>query len=153
MALSIDTLRALMAVDPFKRSPATIVPRDDYLGRLDDAGLLPYMARQNMTGPSKDNHLWYYQSKDGHEYLRADIYDRTDSTKITEIAIKRVAKVDQVFADECRHVHAEQGGAAVFQLMATAVRRHDLEQLATPRTLELASPDEALARRNHGRSM
>jgi len=155
MALSIDTLRALAAVDPFhevhKNRP--ISPRDDFLAALDAAGLLPYMARQNLTGPGKDNHLWYYKSKDGYEYLRADMYGRTDSTKITELAIKRVAKEDPGLALEYQQLHAEQGGAAVFQQMATEVRRHDLAQMATSRPSDLASPEEALQHRNRGRRM
>lgn len=152
MTVSIDTLRALANVDPFKEGRAPLGRGDECLARLDNAGLLPYMARTNKTGPDLNNYLWYYQSKDGHEYLRADVDRRTDSSKITEIAIKRLSKDAPDLADEYRHVLAQQGGAAVFQMMAAEVRRHDLAQIAGCGT-ELASPEEAQAHRNRGRSM
>jgi len=153
MAISIDTLRKLAAVDPFKDGQRPVGRRDKYLDRLDEAGLLPYMARQNTTGPDLNNYLFYYQSKDGREYRRDDIWERSDSTKITQVAIKRMAKEDPDLASEYQQVLAQQGGAAVFQLIAAEVRRHDLAQLATPRALDLASPNEALQHRKRGRAM
>jgi hypothetical protein len=68
MTVSIDTLRALADVDPFKQGRAPLGRGDECLARLDSAGLLPYMARTNKTGSDLNNYLWYYQSKDGHEY-------------------------------------------------------------------------------------
>lgn len=153
MAISIDTLRKLAAVDPFKDGQRPVGRRDKYLDRLDEAGLLPYMARLNTTGPDLKNYLFYYQSKDGREYRRDDIWERSDSTKITQVAIKRMAKEDPDLASEYQQVLAQQGGAAVFHLIAAEVRRHDLSQLATPRPSDLASPEEALTYRNRGRMM
>ena len=155
MAISIDTLRALVDVDPYKETgPRPICPRDDFLARLDAAGMLPYMARENLAlYKSKDDHLWYYPSRDGNGYLRADIMGRVDSTKITEVAIKRVAQDDQELAKELNRLRQEQGGAAVFQRIGAQVRRHDLGQLATPRTQDLASTDEYMSQRNRGRAL
>ncbi|WP_140722541.1 hypothetical protein [Pseudomonas sp. Hp2] len=155
MTISIDTLRDLAAVDPYKETgPRPISPRDEFLAHLDAAGMLPFMARKNLA-PSKgqDDHLWYYPSRDGNGYLRADIMGRVDSTKITEAAIKRVAQDDQELAKELNRLRQEQGGAAVFQRIDAQVRRHDLAQLATPRTADLASTDEYMSQRNRGRAM
>lgn len=155
MAISIDTLRALVDVDPYKETgPRAISPRDEFLARLDAAGMLPFMARKNLA-PSKgqDDHLWYYPSRDGNDYLRADIVGRVDSTKLTEVAIKRLAKDDPDLAQELNQLRQEQGGAAVFQRIGTQVRRHDLAQLATPRPADLATTDDFIERKHRGRAM
>lgn len=166
MAISIDTLRALVDVDPFTQSYADMGEKEVFR-RMDKAGLLPHLARhydergardvlsdeafQSVAGTAMER--YFYAGKGDRYYLRADIHGRADGSKITEAAIKQVAKEDIELAREYMGIQQAQGSAAVFGLISASVRRHDLAQLATHRTQDLASPDEYMERRNRGRAM
>lgn len=154
MTISIETLRKLSAVNPFVSGSTPISPGRAYLGRLDEAGLLPYLARANFDmgyQEAPDFEKWYFRSRDGKGYLLADMIGRADGSKITQAVIQRVAHDDPELARSYKEIQEAQGGERVFQQMDSAVRKYDLEQVARPKGLDLEEPEDLAARR--GRAM
>lgn len=165
MTVSIDTLRKLADVDPFKGN-YVVLGEHEVLRRFDEAGVMPHLARQyNEAGArnlASDDAFQqptermmdrlFHRGQDNRFYLKADIHGRADGSKITEAAIKRVGQEDPDQARAYAQVQAEQGSEAVFNQMASTVRRHDLAQMSG-RGSDLADVDEVQARRTRGRAM
>lgn len=165
MTVSIDTLRKLGDLNPFTGNYAVLGERE-VLRRFDDAGVMPHLARQySETGArnlASDDAFQqptdlvmerlFFRGQGGRYFLKSDINGRADGSRITEAAIKRVGQEDPEQARAYARVQQEQGSEAVFQQMASEVRRHDLAQVSGRRS-ELAEVDEVQARRSRGRMM
>lgn len=163
--MSIETLKKLADLNPFQGNYAVLGERE-VLRRFDEAGVMLHLARQyNETAArnlASDGAFqqptdlvmdrMFYQGQGGRYFLKADIRGLANGSKITEAAIKRVGQEDPEQARAYARVQQEQGSEAVFRQMASEVRRHDLAQVSG-RGSDLASPDEAMARRNRGRMM
>lgn len=165
MTLSIETLKKLADLNPFQGNYAVLGERE-VLRRFDEAGVMLHLARQyNETAArnlASDGAFqqptdlvmdrMFYQGQGGRYFLKADIRGLANGSKITEAAIKRVGQEDPEQARAYARVQQEQGSEAVFQQIASAVRRHDLAQVSG-RGSDLADVDEVMVRRNRGRAM
>ena len=135
MTATIDTLRRMATIDPYRQDFAQLGEQETFR-RFDEAGVLGFLARhyddrgarnlltdrpnQQITTAQLDR--TFYQGKGGRYFLRADIYGRADGSKIADAAIERVARVDPALAWSYKEVQDTQGGEIVFQQMASRVR-------------------------------
>ncbi|PZS87948.1 hypothetical protein [Stenotrophomonas maltophilia] len=165
MTVSIDTLKKLADLNPFQGNYAVLGERE-VLRRFEEAGVMQHLARQYNETAARNlasdgafqqptnlvMERLFFRGQGGRYFLKSDINGRADGSKITEAAIKRVGQEDPELARAYARVQQEQGSEAVFQQIATAVRRHDLAQVSG-RGSDLADVDEVMVRRNRGRAM
>ena len=168
MTVAIETLRSLVEVDPFGQNYQSL-GEQEVIHRFDQAGLMKHLTGGRMfsqeralavasdgalqQSPETTLDQWFYRGQGGQFYLKGDILGRVDGSKISDAAVARIGEEDPDAASDYKsHLECE-GGASLFRLITSEVRRHDLAQRASKsRGQDLADPEEVLAQKR-GRAM
>ena len=163
MPIQPDTLRKIADTSPFPEGRYASLGATGAIERWENAGMIQNLAHRAFTAekalaivgdsrnPDRELERTFYRGKEAL-YLKADLDGRVDGSRIAAAAVARIRQDDPVAAQEYQNVLNTKGAEGLFAYIGAEVRRHDLAKVAG-REDDLASPEQGMARRNHGRRM
>jgi hypothetical protein len=162
MAIHPDTLRKIHEASPFPEGRYSELGPAGVVQRWEDAGLMRHLFERSYSekdamrvcedapNPEREVDRYFFRGQE-RLYLKAD-FRTVEGSRISDAAVARIKQDDPQAAKTYQDVLNTKGAEDLFQYIGAEVRRANLAQVSG-REEDLASADDALARRSRGRRM